>query len=987
MVVGAMAGFLGALSDIASTVLWLAPGPDRWRLVVVYVLAGVGMGGVLAGVAWACDRVVARWVDNATVRHGVLVCVPMGVVGHLLFAGGKMRRLPVQWLLQPLAAFVLIALAAMVLTRLARWAKRATSMSPWQRRGWAAATLLLAWMLHGVDHRVFPRLYEHLHLVLGVSTFIAFATTVWSLGAPWLLSRTRTPWLPIVVSLCAAIVSWSLLQSWPNVRAEVFGTHSPFIRHGALALASVTRAPESRDLDPVALRRARLARETIHSTTTGPSFPNAHVLLITVDALRADRLGRLVNGRSLTPTLDTLAQHGVVFTRAYAQAPHSSYSLSSLHTGEYLHETIPLGQAQPLTTLADAMRTAGRDTVALYTRGIFFTEAEQLTAYRDRDFGFARASHVERNADAMVVAVSQELDDIARRGEPRSFVWAHFFDAHAPYQGSGNTPMEQYDNAVSRVDAAIGRVLEHARRTLARDMIVAVTADHGEEFGEHGGVYHGSTLYEEQVRVPLVIAVPGMPARTVQTPVELVDVAPTLCALAGVSVATSMRGDDLRIGMTQGDLSGTPIFSSVNSRAMVRRGDWKLVSDITYGVYELFDLSSDPTERRNLAATESVRVDALRADMHAWIEALTARSSHEGPLARARLGDRTCVPELLALLAEGRASEHDRTEAVRLVAGFGRRDVVPTLLRALNDESVHVRDEAAIALGMMNNRAGIQSLRAMATADPPTLRHRAGLALARLHDPLAFDVLVELLSSANETEAHDAVLALGSSQNPNAYEALMAHYPDDHLRYRIVLALGMLGDVRALSTLAHTAWTDPTDDARANAFAALGRLGDARAIPMLLRALTQTPPERYAAEALGALGVIGPWLDGFDARNAETTPVGFEHCDSHEDTLGWRYLNAHSCVAKSSRFVTVTFLSRSSGRRALVIRARRDNGPPVHATVRVAQHVIGTLTLTPRWEEVRLPAQLDTGDVSVVFDLGNSHAELHVDHIISLAAR
>ena len=180
------------------------------------------------------------------------------------------------------------------------------------------------------------------------------------------------------------------------------------------------------------------------------------------------------------------------------------------------------------------LRAAGRHTVALYTQGVFFTEGERLDRYRETDFGFARATHVDRDADEQAAAAIGELDDLVRRGEPSGLLWVHFFDAHAPYQGSGPTAAAQYDDAVARIDAAMGRVLAHARRVLARDLVVAVTADHGEEFGDHGGVYHGSTLYDEQVRVPLVISAPGLTARRVSAPVELIDVAPTLVALNSI---------------------------------------------------------------------------------------------------------------------------------------------------------------------------------------------------------------------------------------------------------------------------------------------------------------------------------------------------------------------------------------------------------------------------------------------------------------------
>src|SRR5439155_15880160 len=103
--------------------------------------------------------------------------------------------------------------------------------------------------------------------------------------------------------------------------------------------------------------------------------------------------------------------------RTYAQAPHSSYSITTLHTSEYLHETVALGQPQPLATLADTMAAQGYRTAALYTQGIFFTEGEHLRPYRQHDLGFARADHVDRRAAAQADAAMREIDEVGRLGE------------------------------------------------------------------------------------------------------------------------------------------------------------------------------------------------------------------------------------------------------------------------------------------------------------------------------------------------------------------------------------------------------------------------------------------------------------------------------------------------------------------------------------------------------------------------------------------
>jgi arylsulfatase A-like enzyme len=998
VVVAALASSLAALADVASTVLWLAPGPDRWRLAIVFLAVGFSIGTFAGFVATALDRLLARGIRRPSLRHAFLVALPLAALADTLFNGGKMRRLPGQMLLRPFTAALLVLTVSFALTRLRAFTASIPQRPPWQRRMVGGTVLALALTLHAIDHRVLPRLYEPLHVVLGIATALAFGLSLLALTPIARLSHARLRRMAVAFGLTGCLAgawAWGALDRWPNVRAEAFGTHAPFVRHTVLAVATLAGAPEARPIDPVALRRARLARQSAPVDPTGaPTFPEAHVLLITIDAMRADRLGRRVEQRSLTPRLDALAAQGVVFANAYAQAPHSSYSLASLHTGEYLHETLPLGQRQPLPTLAQLLGSAGRHTVALYTQGVFFTEAERLTGYRDTNFGFARAVHVDRNADEQATAAMAELDDLARRGEPPGFLWVHFFDAHAPYQGDGATPVARYDHAVSRIDAAIGRLLDHARRTLARDLVVVVTADHGEEFGEHGGVYHGSALYDEQVRVPLLIVAPGMTPRRVLAPVELVDLAPTLAGLVGVARAPTMRGRDLRPWMLAPPEPGsdTPaVFSAVNTRKMVRHGQWKLIADLAYDVDELYDLTADPLERRNLAATWPDRRTALHAHLAAWLEALTDRGHARGAIARARIGDRSAAAALASLANDPRASPQTRSEAIELLEGFGDAALVAPLQGLLDAPQWEVRAAAAIALGRAGDSSAVPMLRDLVVMDPPALRRRAAMALARLAEPEAIEPLVEALWSRDETERLEAIRALGQLGDNAAVEALLTVFPDDHVRYRVVLALGQMRDPRLFDLLARTALHDPMDDARANAIAALGLLGDLRAVPLIASTVRVESCERYAVEALGALGVVGPEFDGFDARMATVVPEGFDACGPHEDTLGWRYLGARSCVAKpSGGRVTLPLFIREPGVRLLVLRARRDDGAPVRARVLLNGEHATTVTLSSRWEEVRFLAQVPAGDLAFTLDLSSaaqSPAQVWIDHVVSLPAR
>lgn len=181
VVFGALASTLAALADVASTVLWLSPGVDRLRLVAVFVAVGLAAGALVALVASALDRLLARREGRPSVRHAALVALPLAAVADKLFDGGKMRRLPAVGLLRPLAAATLVLACALALTRLRAFAASLPSRPPWVRRACGAAALALGLGLHALDHRVLPRLYEHLHAVLGVGTALAFALALLAL--------------------------------------------------------------------------------------------------------------------------------------------------------------------------------------------------------------------------------------------------------------------------------------------------------------------------------------------------------------------------------------------------------------------------------------------------------------------------------------------------------------------------------------------------------------------------------------------------------------------------------------------------------------------------------------------------------------------------------------------------------------------------------------------------------------------------------------
>ncbi len=383
-----------------------------------------------------------------------------------------------------------------------------------------------------------------------------------------------------------------------------------------------------------------------------PSHPRPrNVILISLDTLRADRVGAYGHPGGLTPTLDALAARGTRFADASSTSAWTSPAHASLFTGLYpsrlglvayrgLESAEVLGEAH--TTLAEVLRARGWQTRAL-TGGNFVAArlgfGQGFEAYDDWAWRFGEH---EKGL--------QEF--LAGRDRSRPFLlFLHGYDAHHPYEAEPDLARHhygeyggsydvarfcredppasgpdlgyvkaRYDAAVATADRSLGRLLAmlDADGALAESLVIAVS-DHGEEFYEHGGCDHVDRMYQEVVQVPLLIAGPGVPAgRVVRAPVSLVDVMPTVLDALGLS---RLPGDGRSLWP---DLGGrraaerTLLVESGREDAVmraVRRLALKLHVDATGRPGPLFDLSRDPGEREDLAGSRPALVQRLLAEV------------------------------------------------------------------------------------------------------------------------------------------------------------------------------------------------------------------------------------------------------------------------------------------------------------------------------------------------------------------------------------
>jgi arylsulfatase A-like enzyme/Tfp pilus assembly protein PilF len=380
---------------------------------------------------------------------------------------------------------------------------------------------------------------------------------------------------------------------------------------------------------------------------------------VTVDTCRADRIGCYGAAAAATPTIDGLAARGLRFSHAQAAAPMTLPSHASILTGLYPDRhglrdngTGPL--AAEAVTLAEVLAGAGWDTAAFLSAVPLDSTygAGQGFARYDDDFTDGAAGgdpltrlHTDQRTADQVVDAALPWIRAAARGDRRFLAWVHFFDPHSPYAPPPDSPRaagaDAYDGEIAFVDREIARLLGELGRAGERT-VVCVTADHGESLGEHGEATHGFLLYRGAVRVPWVLAGPGVPRGvTVEEPVSVVQVMPTLLELAGVDAPPGLDGESALEPAARGTAFAEALFPRLNfgwsASRSIRDGRWKYIESSRP---ELYDLAADLHEAADVLAAHPDVAEKLRENLHRHYArggALAAPGTGPDEDARARL--------------------------------------------------------------------------------------------------------------------------------------------------------------------------------------------------------------------------------------------------------------------------------------------------------------------------------------------------------------
>jgi len=403
-----------------------------------------------------------------------------------------------------------------------------------------------------------------------------------------------------------------------------------------------------------------LIRSFLEKNTAAISCKDCNVLVIAIDPLRADSLRSMGGTRDNAPNIDALSAQGYAFTNTIAASSWTLPSAMSFMTGTYPASHGIINKELFGTTKEDGLRPARlRDSapnltplVSLFKDHGYATGSFAGGAALDADYGFSAGFDAYESAgdfEDIASSSAKALDFVRKHKEGKMFVFLHGFDVHGQYEPpegldyryvspsytgdlTGGTVEQKelreqgvlqgsiyitpedaaflraiYDEKVSRLDERVGKFLKsYYASGVKRDTIMVFTSHHGDEFYEHGRIDHGMTLYDEVIRVPLIIALPGAAKKVqVSQQVRNVDILPTLLDLVGiptpkevsirldgVSLVPAMKGEELTL-----DAFSETAYRYATFQTAVRGWDgWKLLYDHEQQVKRLYNLTNDVDE-------------------------------------------------------------------------------------------------------------------------------------------------------------------------------------------------------------------------------------------------------------------------------------------------------------------------------------------------------------------------------------------------------
>ena len=697
-IAGVFAGSLLVLVESAASVsgmlAWGAPwygyllGPLLSWLVLVPVMTLAGMALSAAVRAWTgCssaqlgERWELSWLEmrqGSLAWHGWLVGTTLVVGGILATGGGLQAALNDSFnnaLLKGLLLTTILGFAALLWTACVRGVLRLINAAfdrllPKRRY---APGLLLALVLFGIGASIAGAVLARNTLAaigwfrVAWLAFLPLGLTGSWVGAIVLRRRLKLAGWKIALFVVAMLPLSILLGTVSVARQSVNGDAptsivmslyqraTDFDRDGASMLfGGGDCAPFNRSIGPYAVDipgngidenciggdASSTIRENTQAYKPLPKdFPvKPDIILITVDALRADHTGFLGYGRDTTPNLDRLVKSGVVFERAYSQASGTVGSLPSMFTSKYFDQVDYVDERFPRTIgpkenlLAERLARAGYATVGISS--IRYNHKRRwglLQGFEKLDLDLTHPDPAFKITSPQVLKKGLAALEARKDSKKPVFLWIHFYDVHTEYlkhkeqPSFGEERMDVYDGEILFTDRYVGKLLDAIFAERDRKQFVFLTADHGDGFkSDRGLMNHGYGLWNEQVHVPFVIWAPGARPGRIDTPVANLDVAATALNIAGVE-AKDIMGHTLIPYLYEGVRDPDRIVFAIEpyregavwqERSVAIGMRWKLHRVKRNGRESLYDLNTDPGERVNVIGKQPEIARALGAELN-----------------------------------------------------------------------------------------------------------------------------------------------------------------------------------------------------------------------------------------------------------------------------------------------------------------------------------------------------------------------------------
>ena len=589
------------------------------------------LGWLLVGIA----NIVATWMTIDMPRAGVAVRIGQHAydLGHALALGLLSWAVVAAWRRwapsKPIAGYLALSILAILIGQwLLRPDLRSSVGMLRLESGWELAASLAA-ALVAMCVPISAWLGQSFVRQIGYTPLVLLALLL-ALGHQLVLGNLYLG-IHAYATWCAAILGAAGLGPVAARLERQFVHRSPWLRRlgltflTAAAVASLwVRTPSDVGIQMVqlpgsvvaqwgAVALRRLPRSTLKEATRTPSAPTPRdeatwlpdrpiVVLLVVDALRASVLN---DDASQIPAITKLREEGVYFPHAWSAAPDTNASVTSMFSGRYSSQMLwtpkkagrikPFPHKDPTPRVPELLAKNGvQSGLSGHMRGMH------------PDFGLTKGfGSIFQSKHAAKKVVESWAHWLADRREEPSLTYIHFIEAHSPYDGAGTegSKYERYVREVALIDEALAELQKHLLEVgLEERAILIVTADHGEAFGEHNTRYHGATVYEEQVRVPLIIVHPALKPRIVTAQVSLIDIAPTLLDIFNITAPAQYMGTSLLPALQGGPVRrADPIFLDSQRRfvGMVFGDGTKLVMHES-GTIALYDLHRDPQEKENL---------------------------------------------------------------------------------------------------------------------------------------------------------------------------------------------------------------------------------------------------------------------------------------------------------------------------------------------------------------------------------------------------